>query len=91
MTAESYKIHITGRVQGVWYRASAKKQADLLGVSGFVENELDGSVYAEAEGDPVQVGRFIDWCKRGPQFARVDHVSIEPQDVQGFRGFEIKR
>ena len=86
---ESYKLWIKGRVQGVWYRASAKKQADMLGVNGFIENELDGSVYVEAEG--AEVKKFIDWCKKGPQFASVEDVRAERQDICNYKDFQIKR
>ena len=88
---KSYKLWIEGKVQGVWYRASAKKQAEILDVMGFIENEPDGSVYAEAEGQSDQVKLFIDWCKIGSQFASVTSVKIEEQDVQGFIGFDVKR
>jgi len=85
----SCKIWIKGKVQGVWFRASAKKEADRLGVKGFVENELDGSVYAEAEG--AHVKKFIDWCGQGPQFASVEEVRIESQAVCDYTDFQIKR
>ncbi|MCP4121265.1 MAG: acylphosphatase [Bacteroidetes bacterium] len=86
---ESCKIWIKGKVQGVWFRASAKKEADRLRVKGFVENELDGSVYAEAEG--AQAKKFVDWCRKGSQFASVEEIRIESQAVQGFKHFEIRR
>jgi len=87
----TYKLWIKGKVQGVWYRASAKKEADALGVTGFIENELDGSVYAEVEGKPEKVRKFIDWCRKGPQFAKVEEVKTESQAPKDYVDFEIKR
>ena len=85
-----YNITVTGRVQGVFYRASARKEAARLGLSGFVSNREDGSVYAEAEGDTEGLDRFVAWCRRGPPHARVDEVRISPGPERGFRGFRVE-
>ena len=84
-------IKVTGRVQGVFYRASAKFKADELGVRGVVRNEEDGSVYIEAEADENTLQDFIVWCKQGPPHARVEKVEIATINFAGFKGFEIKR
>jgi len=86
-----FKIKITGRVQGVWYRASTERKAKELGLCGFVKNEPDGSVYAEAEGTDEQLKKLINWCKSGPPLAKVDSVNIEQGEVLDFNDFEVKR
>ena len=83
-----YNIVVSGRVQGVFYRASTKQMADLLGVKGFVLNLTDGTVYIEAEGDEAVLVKFIQWCHHGPDRAEVTHVSVRESDVQGFEIFE---
>ncbi|HEX2612444.1 MAG TPA: acylphosphatase [Fibrobacteria bacterium] len=70
-------LTITGRVQGVFYRRDAAREATRLGLAGFVRNQDDGSVCAEAEGSPETVGAFIRWCRRGPENARVEDVRVE--------------
>ena len=85
------KLTISGRVQGVFYRASTVDKALELGVTGYVRNEPDGSVYAEVEGTEKQVEAMVDWCKEGPRFANVVDVSIEEGELQGFESFKIDR
>lgn len=85
------KVSISGKVQGVWFRASTREQAQKLGLDGFVRNEDDGSVYAEFEGAPSAVEAILAWCRKGPLHARVDRVSSREGDVENFTGFEIRR
>ena len=84
-------IQITGKVQGVFFRASTKDKADELGVKGYVRNERDGSVYVEAEAEEYVLKQFIDWCKQGPPRASVDSCTVTELGVQGFSSFEIRR
>ncbi len=84
-------IAVAGRVQGVFYRASAQQTARQLGVTGFVKNEKDGSVYAEAEGTEEALKLFIDWCRKGPPAAQVTTVQVHPGALQNFEGFRIER
>ena len=84
-------IKITGQVQGVFFRASTKEQADALGVKGFVRNEPDGSVYVEAESDEMTLTMFLTWCRKGPPLAQVNHVQVQPGEWQGFKHFVITR
>lgn len=86
-----HKLRIRGKVQGVWYRASARNKAVELGLRGFVRNEPDGSVYAEAEGEESALQSFRRWCEEGPERARVERVDVEEGDPQGFTAFEIRR
>ena len=86
-----FSIHITGRVQGVFFRASAKEKADELGVRGTVRNNSDGSVAIEAEGPSESLEAFVQWCKRGPSRARVDKCEIKELEPVNFRGFSVER
>ena len=86
-----HKIKVSGKVQGVYYRASTKQMADLLGIKGFVKNEEDGTVYIEAEADEEMLIKFIQWCHHGPDRAEVAHVSITEGEIFGFEVFESRR
>jgi acylphosphatase len=68
---------VTGRVQGVSYRASAASEARRLGVVGWVRNQYDGSVELEAEGQDERVAALLAWCEHGPPAARVERVDVE--------------
>jgi len=86
------ELIITGRVQGVFYRASAQEEALRLGLTGEVRNLPDESVEAIVEGPRERVEAFIAWCRRGPPAARVADVRVtwlEPRG--GFRSFRITR
>ena len=84
-------IKVSGKVQGVFFRASTQERALELGVTGFVRNERDGSVYIEAEAGDEILKVFIDWCHVGPAGARVEHVQVGDAPVVGFTKFEIRR
>lgn len=75
------RLRITGRVQGVAFRASAVTTAQVLGLAGWVANRADGSVETVAEGDEVGIAAFIRWCHQGPPAARVDHVEVTDEPV----------
>jgi acylphosphatase len=81
---------VTGRVQGVFYRRETQREAQKLGLSGFVKNDPDGSVHAEAEGPEKQVGALIRWCRRGPAHARVEDVRVTEIPATGREGFVIR-
>ncbi len=84
-------IKVSGRVQGVYYRASTHEAAQRLGVKGFVKNEPDGSVYIEAEGDDAILDALVEWCRQGPPAARVTNVEIDEGTWHGFTEFAVKR
>jgi len=85
-------IRISGKVQGVWYRASAKDAAINLGVKGKVWNEPNGDVGAIAQGSQHQVDAFMEWCKEGPPLARVSEVKVEiVTSSEIYSSFEISR
>ena len=75
------RLRITGRVQGVAFRASTAATARMLGLYGWVANRADGSVEAVAEGDDAAVAAFVRWCHHGPPAARVDHVEVTDEPV----------
>ena len=85
------RLKITGRVQGVYFRASACQEAQKLGLTGWVMNCLDGSVELVAEGSSGQIDQLIAWCHRGPSGARVTEVVIRWERVEkSFYGFTIR-
>jgi len=85
-------LQIRGRVQGVYYRASMAREAQNLGLTGWVTNCDDGSVEAVAEGARSAIESLIDWCRQGPPGARVDKVEVSWQaSERGFFGFIIRR
>ncbi len=83
-------ILVSGRVQGVFYRASTRDKALELGIKGWVMNKPDGSVYIEAEADESNLDQFIEWCKKGPMMARVDNIDIRYPSPEGFPDFEVR-
>ena len=76
------RLHITGRVQGVAFRASTVATARALGLSGWVANRADGSVETVAQGDDTAVAALVRWCHHGPPAARVDRVEVLDESVQ---------
>lgn len=71
------RVRISGKVQGVWFRAWTVEQANELGLDGWVRNRLDGSVEAVVSGVSTQVEAFIERCHRGSPASRVDRVDVE--------------
>jgi acylphosphatase len=88
---QNFSIHVSGKVQGVFFRASTQEKAQMLSINGFVRNEPDGSVAIEAEGETENLKLFIDWCKEGPQMAVVSKCEIRSGEVKGYSGFSIQR
>lgn len=86
----SVNLKIYGQVQGVFFRRSAKLEAENLGIGGWVRNREDGSVEALAEGPKDKVEKFIAWCKKGPPFAKVEKVGVEwKKKPENFGDFSI--
>lgn len=77
-SSETWRLIVSGRVQGVFYRASAQKRARELGLRGWVRNQSDGRVEALACGPADRLEAFADWCRSGPPRARVTDVVIGP-------------
>lgn len=85
------RIIVSGKVQGVFYRASARDKARELGIKGFARNEPDGTVYIEAEGEKSVLDQFVDWCKKGPKNALVTRITVSEEVPQGHTNFEIRK
>lgn len=86
MTAR--RIHITGGVQGVFFRARTVERAKELGLAGWVRNNDDGSVEIHAEGPEEKLRALEEWAKTGPAHARVEHVKASDVPEEGHRMFE---
>jgi acylphosphatase len=89
MTRRRVVVH--GRVQGVWFRDSMRREAERLGVAGWVRNRADGTVEAAIEGDDDAVARMVAWCDHGPSGARVTRVEAHDEPIEGISGFRIVR
>ncbi|MCS6857916.1 MAG: acylphosphatase [Sandaracinaceae bacterium] len=86
------RIHliIRGRVQGVYFRASAQREAKRLGLTGWVKNRPDGAVEIVAEGEEEPIKEFLSWAQHGPSTARVDQVETRWRSYTGeFADFVI--
>ena len=83
---------IKGKVQGVYFRASAKDVADEIGIKGWVKNTEEGNVEAMVSGNNDQVQKFIEWCRTGPRRAIVHHVDIiHKEEDESFSAFHVIR
>lgn len=82
-------IKIFGLVQGVFFRVTAKEQADNLGITGFARNEGDGTVLIEAEGKKESLGKLIKWCHKGPNLAQVKKVEVSESLAKNFSNFKV--
>ena len=83
-------LKIFGQVQGVYYRFTAKAEAEKLGLFGWVSNNDDDSVEIVAEGEKENLEKLIDWCKQGSFLAKVEKVDIDWQKYTGeFKEFSI--
>jgi acylphosphatase len=81
---------ISGRVQGVFFRAETQRAAEGFGVFGWVRNKRDGTVEAVFEGEQQAVGAVLQWCQKGPNLAIVKNVDMNWQDYTGeFKRFDI--
>ena len=86
-----FNIRVSGKVQGVFYRATAKDVADQLGIKGWVKNLPDNNVEIKATASEEILQKFMDWCKQGPPKARVEDVIVEELSLEEFNGFTIIR
>lgn len=85
-----YRVLISGRVQGVFFRDTCRRLAVEHDVAGWVRNLPDGRVEAVFEGRAECVDRLVDWARRGPRLAVVDHVTVEAEPPEGLAAFLIK-
>lgn len=95
---QQIKIKVFGRVQGVFFRYSAKIKADELGIKGFARNMPDGSIEIIVQGNDDALDKFMEWIKEGPELAKVEKVDVShlPRQQAGetlkteFKDFSIK-
>ncbi len=90
MPSKRARVIVRGRVQGVFFRADARERARSLGLSGWIRNNLDGTVEAAFEGDDERVDSIVDWCRRGPAGAVVEDVDVSWEEPQGESGFFVR-
>lgn len=73
---KTLQLRIFGKVQGVFFRATAKKMAQKLEIECWPQNEADGSVLIRIQGEEAPIDQFIKWCRQGPPLAKVEKVEI---------------
>ena len=84
-------VYVTGRVQGVFFRATTRDTAENRGVDGWVKNLADGRVEAVFEGSEDAVQSMVEFCHEGSSQARVEDVDVEYEDPEGVEGVKIRR
>jgi acylphosphatase len=84
-----YRVLVSGRVQGVFFRDSCRRLAQEHGVAGWVRNLPDGRVEAVFEGAPENVAVLVDWTRQGTRNALVDGVAVQAEPAEGLTGFRI--
>ena len=85
---KTVNLRITGKVQGVWYRAWTREAAENLGLNGWVRNRMDGSVEALVQGEEDSISQLIEKCWEGPTAARVKNITsteVTEKIEQGFK------
>lgn len=85
------RVVVSGRVQGVFFRAATRDEAQVHGVSGWVRNRSDGTVEAVFEGEPGAVAACVAFCRSGPPHAVVADVEVHDEEPQGVTGFHLAR
>ena len=83
------RVVVSGRVQGVFFRATCARLARAAGVGGYVRNRSDGAVEATFEGANDAVDRMVDWCRNGPELARIDQVEAVAENPVGDVSFRV--
>jgi acylphosphatase len=83
-------LRVRGRVQGVFFRDSARREAQRRGVAGWAANRRDGSVEMVLEGPPAAVFEVVEWSRHGPRSAHVTGVEVDERPLEGLRGFEVR-
>lgn len=88
---QTYHLLIKGRVQGVFFRASARDVAKKLNITGWIKNSEDGNVEALVTGEDDAIQKFIIWCRKGPPAANVTDVIVEQTKDTFFDDFRVSR
>jgi len=84
------RVFVSGRVQGVFFRDTCRREALAVGVTGWVRNCWDGRVEAVYEGDPDAVMTMINWSMKGPARAEVDDIEVVEEEPEGESGFAVR-
>ncbi len=84
------RVIVGGRLQGVGFRYYVANGARTFNITGYVQNLSDGRVEIDAEGEQANIHHFLDECKKGPQFSRVDTFWVSDIPCYGFKMFKIK-
>jgi acylphosphatase len=84
------RVVVTGRVQGVFFRDSTRREAESVEVAGWIANRDDGAVEAVFEGDVDAVEGMVEYCRRGPGRAEVNEVDVRQEEPEGLAGFEVR-
>ena len=92
MADDTVRRHVTvsGEVQGVFFRETARRKATEAGVAGWITNRSDGRVEAVFEGPAGAVDELVDFCRRGPTAATVEDVDVQTEEPEGLSGFEAR-
>ena len=90
MLVVRYRMLISGRVQGVFFRDTCRRLAQESGVAGWVRNLPDGRVEAVFEGPDEEVRRLVEWAQSGPRWAVVDDVAVQSEPPEGLAAFLVK-
>lgn len=85
-----YRVLVSGRVQGVFFRDTCRRVAEQHGVAGWVRNLPDGRVEAVFEGPDEDVRHLVEWAHDGPRLALVDDIAVQPEPPEGLAAFLIK-
>jgi acylphosphatase len=84
------RVVVHGRVQGVFFRDTARRMAEQRGLAGWARNVPDGTVEAVFEGEPEAVERLVAFCREGPRGAAVERVEVFDEEPEGMRGFSVR-
>ena len=85
-------VFVSGKVQGVFFRSSTEDMAQKLSISGWVRNLADGRVEAVFEGETGAVEKMLEWCRKGPEYAKVADLEVVSEGYKGeFKGFLLRR
>lgn len=84
------RVIVSGRVQGVFFRDGARREAERLGLAGWVRNRDDGTVEAVFEGEPQAVEAALRFVREGPRHAHVEHVEVIEEAPEGLDAFAVR-
>lgn len=92
MSEDAVRRHVTvsGDVQGVFFRETARRKATEAGVSGWITNRSDGRVEAVFEGPAEAVDELVEFCREGPTAATVENIDVETEEPEGLTGFDVR-